>query len=139
MSWACPACGRTFARTGQTHVCSDWTVERHLEAGTKTGRALFERFVELVRSCGDFEYAVTKTTVTFKGRRRGFAGARPKEDRLVGYFDIPRRVDGPQIRSVAPYGKRLFVHHFSLDAPDQLGGDFAGWIREAYEVGEGHA
>ena len=110
-----------------------WTVERHLEAGTDHGRALFERFVSIVEACGEFRYAVAKTTVTFKGPRRGFAGARPVGDRLQGYFDVTWRIDDPRIRSIAPYQKDLFVHHFRVDALEQFDDEFAGWIAAAYE------
>jgi hypothetical protein len=110
-----------------------WTIERHLEAGTKHGRALFERFVELVASCGDYTTSVAKTTVTFKGPRRGFAGARPNGDRLIGYFDVMYRVEDARIRSAAPYQKDLFVNHFRVDSMEQLDDDFARWIADAYD------
>ena len=56
----------------------EWTVERHLEAGSDDGRALWHRFADLVAACGEHSLSVAKTTVTFKGPKRGFAGARPK-------------------------------------------------------------
>jgi hypothetical protein len=111
----------------------EWTVERHLEAGSERGRALFRRFEQLVAACGEFTHAVSKTTVTFKGPRRGFAGARPQGDRLVGYFDVARRIEDPRIRSAAPYQKDLFVHHFRIDDEAQLDEEFAAWIADAYE------
>jgi hypothetical protein len=110
-----------------------WTVERHLEAGSDHGRALFYRFVEIVAACGEYTTSVAKTTITFKGPRRGFAGARPNRDRLQGYFDVTYRVDDPRIQRVSPYQKDLFVHHFRVDAIDQLDGEFARWISDAYD------
>jgi hypothetical protein len=114
-------------------VSEVWTIERHLEAGSDDGRALFDRFVGIVAACGEYTTTVAKTTITFKGPRRGFAGARPAGDRLVGYFDVTFRVDDPRIRSVAPYQKDLFVHHFRVDSSDQLDDRFAGWIADAYD------
>jgi hypothetical protein len=108
----------------------EWTVERHLEAGSDLGRALWYRFAELVAGFGEHSLSVAKTTVTFKGPRRGFAGARPNGDELVGYFDVTYRVEDPRIRSVSPYQKDLFVHHFRVSSIDD---DFAGWISDAYE------
>ncbi len=93
-----------------------WTIERHLEAGSDHGRALFHRLVDIVAACGEYTTSVAKTTITFKGPRRGFAGARPVGDRLVGYFDVTYRVDDARIRSVAPYQKDLFVHHYRVDS-----------------------
>jgi hypothetical protein len=114
-----------------------WTVDDHLRGKPSEYVALYRRFVELVAACGPFTYAVAKTTITFKGSRRGFAGARPTERGVVGYLDLQRTVDDPRISSVAPYTKRLFVHHFRITAPAQLDAVFAGWVREAYEVGQG--
>jgi hypothetical protein len=40
-------------------------------------------------------------------------------------------------RYAAPYTKRLFVHQFRIRTPEQLDEEFAGWVREAYVVGQG--
>jgi hypothetical protein len=110
-----------------------WTIERHLQAGTQHGRALFHRFVDIVAACGEYTTSVAKTTITFKGPRRGFAGARPNGDRLEGYFDVTYRVDDARIRSRAPYQKDLFVHHFRVDSFEQMDDAFARWIADAYD------
>ena len=111
-------------------AASEWTVERHLEAGSEHGRELWLRFADLVAECGEHSLSVAKTTVTFKGPKRGFAGARPKGDELIGYFDVAYQVDDPRIRNVSPYQKDLFVHHFRISSIDNA---VAGWIRDAYE------
>jgi hypothetical protein len=115
----------------------EWTVERHLEAGSAHGRTLWHRLAEIVAACGEHSVSVSKTTITFKGPKRGFAGARPQGDELLGYFDVTYRVEGDsRIRSVAPYQKDLFVHHFRVE---EIDADVERWIRDAYEqVGCGH-
>ena len=115
-------------------VSDVWTIERHLEAGTDHGRALFHRFVEIVAVCGEYTTSVAKTTITFKGTRRGFAGARPNRDRLRGYFDVTYRVvDDPRVSRSSPYQKDLFVHHFRVDSLQQMDGEFVRWIADAYD------
>ena len=116
---------------------SEWTVQDHLRGKPPAVVALYQRFVELVQGCGPFSYAVSKTAITFKGSRRGFAGAKPKAHSLDGYLDLQRRVEDPRILSASPYTKRLVVHQFRISAPEQLDEDFAGWVREAYQVGQG--
>ena len=115
----------------------DWTVDDHLAGQPESSVALYREFVRLVESCGPFSYAVSKTSITFKGSRRGFAGARPHAAGLRGYLDLQRVVEDPRITNVSPYTKRLFVHHFRVCAPDELDDTFASWIREAYAVGAG--
>jgi hypothetical protein len=115
----------------------EWTVAAHLRGCDPSVVRLYDRFVELVEACGGFEVTVAKTAISFKGARRGFAGAKPKQRWLDGYFDLQRPLSDPRIRSASPYTKRLFVHQFRVDALDQLDEEFAGWIREAYDVGQG--
>jgi hypothetical protein len=115
----------------------EWTVEDHLRSKPPATVELYRRFVELVEACGPFDYAVSRTAITFKGSRRGFAGAKPTARALDGYLDLQRRVEDPRIRRAAPYTKRLFVHQFRISAPDEMDDEFAGWVREAYQVGQG--
>lgn len=69
----------------------EWTVERHLEAGSEAGRELWHRLADLVADCGEHSLSVAKTTVTFKGPRRGFAGARPKDELAYEQVGCGRR------------------------------------------------
>ena len=118
-------------------MADEWTVERHLEDKPAHVVALYRRFLELVEACGPFDYSVTKTAITLKGRRRGFAGLKPRGASLDGYLDLQRRVDDPRIRRSNPYTKRLFVHQFRVVDLAELDDELAGWVREAYAVGQG--
>lgn len=115
----------------------NWSVDDHLRDKPSTSVELYRRFVELVEACGPITYAVSKTTITFKGSRRGFAGARPTPTGLIGYLDLQRAVDDPRLGKPAPYTAKLFVHSFRIQAMEELDEEFIGWIREAYAVGQG--
>jgi hypothetical protein len=112
-------------------------IETHLDAAPPHVLALFERFRALVDACGPTTLRVTKTAIAFKGIRRGFAGATPHQSWLGGYLDLQREAAHPTIRSVAPYTKQLYVHHFHITDVDQMDDDFAGLVAEAYAVGAG--
>lgn len=114
-----------------------WTVERHLQGKRPEVIELYHRFIELAQASGPFTYAVSKSAITLKGTRRGFAGATLGERALKGYLDMPRLVQDARITRSAPYTKRLYVHHFRIDSPGQLDEKFAGWLGEAYQVGAG--
>jgi len=116
---------------------SAWTVERHLQGKRPEVIALYRRFIELAQACGPFTYAVSKSAITLKGTRRGFAGAILGEHALRGYLDLPRRVQDARITRSDPYTRHLYVHHFRIDSPGQLDEQFAGWLGEAYRVGAG--
>jgi hypothetical protein len=91
----------------------------------------------MVRQCGPFTYAVSKSGITFKGKRRGFAGARPIRRGLTGYLDLQRVVDDPRFISSSAYESRLYVHQMRLCGAGELDETLMGWIREAYAVGQG--
>jgi hypothetical protein len=114
-----------------------WTVEGHLAGQPDRSVELYRRFVSVVEQCGPFSYSVTKTIITFKGSRRGFAGARPTRRGLSVYLDLQRVVQDRRVISVAPYTRRLFVHQIRLVAVDDLDEQFRGWVGEAYAVGQG--
>jgi hypothetical protein len=114
-----------------------WTVERHLDSVSQPVRDLYRGFISLAEACGPFGYSVTKTAITLKGERRGFAGAKPKLQWLDGYLDLQRPVEDQRIRRCSPYTKKLFVHQFRVSEIGQLDSTFAQWVREAYEVGAG--
>jgi hypothetical protein len=114
-----------------------WRVEDHLAGKPEASVALYQRFVELVEECGPFTYAVAKTAITFKGTRRGFAGARPTTTGLAGYLDLRRVVEDRRFVRSTPYTKRLFTHQYRVTVPEDLDEEFAAWVREAYAVGAG--
>lgn len=118
-----------------------WTVERHLATASDRVSELYSRFIEMVEAIGPFSYAVSKTGITLKGTRRGFAGASVKPAALTGYFDLQRMLPETgtdvRVRGASPYTKRLFVHQFRITEPGHLDAAFAGWLREAYAVGRG--
>lgn len=114
-----------------------WTVEDHLAGQPASSIALYQRFVSMVEQCGPFTYSVTKTAITFKGSRRGFAGALPTRRGLSGYLDLQRVIEDRRVISAAPYTRRLFVHQIRLTTPDDLDEQFQGWVCEAYAVGQG--
>ena len=99
-------------------------------------KKLYQRFVELVRACGPFEYAPVRSQVGFRVRRI-FAGVRLTERALEGYLDLPRVVKSRRFRNVSPYQRNLFVHHFRVQSLGELDDQFGAWVRDSYGVGEG--
>jgi hypothetical protein len=116
----------------------EWTVERHLRGAPSEHVALYRVLEAVILSQGDVTMSVSKTTITFKGSRRGFAGARPTSKGVQGYLDLVRPLPlERRITRVSPYTKRLFVHQYVLRSTDDLDATFVGWVHEAFRVGEG--
>jgi hypothetical protein len=137
LAWTCPTCGRSFRRNRQPHVCDTTTVEDHLQGRDPAVVALFQSFAQAVADAGPSTYSPIKAQVGFQGQQRIFAGVRLTKRGLEGYLDLPRCVKSDRFRRVSPNTHRLFVHHFVLISADQLDAEFLGWIKEAYQVGQG--
>jgi hypothetical protein len=118
------------------HV-DEWSVERHLAGKPDWVLDIYERFIAMVELCGPFSYSVTKSAITLKGTRRGFAGAKPRARWFDGYLDMQVLVKDERILRASPYTQRLFVHQFRITRVEQIDDEFAGWVRAAYEVGNG--
>lgn len=63
-----------------------WTVEDHLHGADPGDVELYHAVAALIHECGPVTVSVSKTTITFKGQRRGFAGARPTRHGVQGYL-----------------------------------------------------
>jgi Domain of unknown function (DUF5655) len=114
-----------------------WTVEAHLHDTSETVRSLFESFERLIGDCGPYERSITKTAIAYKGTVRGFAGVTPRRHTLTGFLDLVEPVHEPPFTRVTPYTKRLWVHRFVVDDPQQFDEGFAARVAQAYAVGNG--
>jgi hypothetical protein len=56
--------------------------------------------------------------------------------RHSGHFVFARRIPHARFARIDTMSPRNHVHHFRITSPDDLDEVFAGWVREAYEVGE---
>lgn len=121
-----------------THDRRTWTVEDHLRDAPAEHVALYRLIEQHVLGLDDVTMSVSKTTITFKGRRRGFAGARPTRRGVQGYLDLTRSLHGdPRIRRADPYTTRLYVNHYLVTSEADLDATFRSWLDEAWRVGQG--
>lgn len=56
---------------------TQWSVDYHLRDAPPGHVALYRLIEDCLLGLDGVTLSVSKTTITFKGRRRGFAGARP--------------------------------------------------------------
>src|SRR5690625_545105 len=110
-----------------------WTEDDHLRDKPEEFIALYRHVRALIEGFGDVTASVSKTTITVKGSRRGFASARPTRTGVQGYCDLTRSlgIGDRRIRNVEPYQRNL--HHYHLADDADLDETFTGWLREAYD------
>lgn len=133
--WTGPRCGRTFANRNQTHTCAALgDLQRHFAGVDPAVRETYDRVLERVGSCGPVDVLAEKTRIALHVRM-SFAAFMPRRHWLNGHLILARRVDSPRFRKIEVYSPRNVLHAFRLHGPDEVDGEFAAWLAEAYETG----
>jgi len=96
--WKCKECGRQFANTNQSHSCGVYTVDQYLSDKPPHAVLLYQRFVELVVSCGPFITAPVKTRIGFQVRMIFAAVYNFTDDFIDGHVVLARRLESPHLR-----------------------------------------
>jgi uncharacterized protein DUF5655 len=134
--WACPVCGRTFANVNQSHACGTLGgLDRHFVGGDPAVRLTFDRIVQIVSALGPVTVLPERTRIALHARM-SFAAFVPRTRWLNGHLVLARRLESPRFRRITTYSPRNVVHELRLDSPDQVDDELAGWLAEAYRVGQ---
>ncbi len=112
-------------------------LQTHVDAMTPRERALWDKFVKLVRAAGPSEMVVTKSRIAFRAHRI-FAGGFFRARRLELFFDLPQPIPenerdhrfGP--RSVWEQGRKLWTHRLRIQSLDELDDKLALWLKESW-------
>jgi Domain of unknown function (DUF5655) len=133
--WTCPRCGRTFAARNQTHTCAPLgDVASHFARSQPPVREAYEAALAIVRGLGPVEVLAERTRIAWHVRM-SFAAFQPRVSWLDGHLVLARQVDSSRWQRVQVFSTRNVLHAFRLTGPDEVDGEFAGWLAEAYAVG----
>lgn len=133
--WTCPACGRGFANTNQSHACGRHALDAHFEGKPAAIRALFDAFAARLAQIGPFETLPQKTRIAFQARM-SFAQLTPRSGWIDGHLVLAAPSPRPFVRRIESLSPRNHVHHFRLASEADLGPEFLELLRQAYRVGE---
>ena len=124
-----------FANRNQSHSCEHHTVKQHLKGKSAHVRSLYEAFAALVEKCGPVSVVPTKTRIGFQVRMI-FAAVSLTTQGLDGHVVLSRRLEDPRFTRIESISPKNHVHHFQIQSLEELDGEVAGWLKEAYQVGE---
>ena len=133
--WKCPKCRRYFINQNMPHSCGRYSVERFLAGKSKQAIALYQRFCDLVNECGPVHIAPAKTRIGFQVSMIFAAVNKLSDHSLDAHVVLTRRLHGPRFRRIEMMTSKCYVHHFRIEALDELDREVKDWLREAYEVG----
>ena len=130
--WRCPRCGRKFANRNQTHTCArPGRLADHYAGRDPEVVATFRKLVATVRHNGRVTVLPEKTRVAFHARM-SFAAFTLRKHWIDGHVVLSRRRDSPRFRSVQFFSPGNVLHTFRLTGPEQVDGEVADWLREAF-------
>ena len=136
--WSCPDCGRSFANRNQTHTCAPLgDLDRHFAGAEPAVRETFDRVLAVVSALGPVTVLPEKTRIALHVRM-SFAALMPRRRWLNGHLVLARRVDSPRFVRVETFSPRNVLHEFRLSSPGEVDAELAGWLAEAYLVGQQH-
>jgi len=132
--WTCPACGRTFGRNLQGHLCVPVrTIDDFIAAQPEALRGIFlsvfdfvSQFEDVIIEPGD-KYLMLK-------RSRTFAALTPRLRWVRMWFSLPYTVDHDRIQSHERGNDRATGHSMQLHTPADVDDTVRGWLLEGYEA-----
>lgn len=98
---------------------------------------MFDRLRAAIEAIGPVAVLPEKSRIAFHVRM-SFAAVMPRKNWLDGHLVLARRVDSPRFRRIETFSPRNVLHAFRITSPDEIDGEFTGWLAEAYSVGEQH-
>jgi len=133
--WQCPRCRRKFANQNQSHFCGRYDLKSHFDGKPRELRAIFDAVVTMIRGIGPVTVLPEKTRIAFQARM-SFAQLTPRTKWVDGHVVLARRFEHPRFRRIETISPRNHVHHFRFFTVADVDADVAGWLKEAYAVGQ---
>src|SRR5512140_270934 len=133
--WRCPLCGHRFTAKNMSHSCGRWTLAVHFKGRPRRLRQVFDRIVQIARSCGPAMVYAQKTRIVIQQRVR-FAGAVVRSDWLDVHLWLKREVNHPRLSRTEELGGLGFACHFKLRDPTEIDESLADLVHEAYHLAQ---
>jgi hypothetical protein len=131
-AWLCPACGRQFGRTNQSHACvPPMPLEQYLARLEPAQRATCSAVLDYLATLGEITVDAVNVGILVK-RHRTFAELRPMKGRMALSFLVSRSIEDPRIKRDLALSKRRRALYADLHRPEDLDAGVREWLREAY-------
>lgn len=131
--WACPQCGRQFAKRNQWHSCLAYDVDDHFAGKDPRLREIFDLLVAEMEQFGPLRIDAIKRNINLIARHHlGGVEVQQKALRLGFLHDEP--LESERIVRVTRLGPHRVGHTVKLHSPDDVDDELLGWLRKAYEL-----
>lgn len=110
-------------------------MEKFLAGKSADAVALYERFSALVHQCGQVKLAPAKTRIGFQVRMIFAAVNKLNDGCLEAHVVLTRRLRNRRFKRIETMSPKCYVHHFTVEALNDLDQEVADWLSEAYQTG----
>lgn len=98
-------------------------------------RAIFDKLVSVAKKNGPVTVLPEKTRIALQVRM-SFAAFVIRRNWVDGHVVLARRLENPRFRRIETFSPRNHLHAFRFESLEEIDDEVAGWLAEAYRVGE---
>ena len=130
--WTCPACGRTFGRNRQGHLCVPVRqLDEFLDA--QPHREIFQAVVDHVQTLQGAIIEPGDAYLMLK-RRRKFAALTPRRRWVRLWFILPHAIDHDRIQSRTKDAGAGVAHYVQLHTTADVDDTLRDWLTQSWET-----
>lgn len=116
-----PSCGRA--------TLADWKARMCPNALT-----LYDRFEQMIASCGEYHIAPAKTRISFLGHVRFANITKLSEAGMDFNFALPTPVQSVRVLKLEEIIPGWWIHRLRAVVPQELDDELQEWLRESYRL-----
>jgi hypothetical protein len=132
--WTCPECGVKLVSRNLWHSCGMATLDDWFARMGPRARRMYDRFEELIASCGEYYVSPAKTRIAFLGRVR-FAGITSiSENGMTCNFALDHPLKCHRFVRVEEVVPGWWSHQLRITDPAQLDEQVRSWLLESYRL-----
>lgn len=134
--WPCPACGREFRRSKQSHTClPGCTADDTFRAYPLSHRAIYDAIVAHLETLGPVHIDAVQVGVFLK-RTHKLAEIRPRARSVQLALVLPHTIEHPRIGRHSRSSPERIWHPVPLATVADFDADVRAWLTEAYFAAE---
>jgi hypothetical protein len=116
------------------HSCGRATLDEWKERMGPRARTLYDRFEEMIASCGEYHVAPAKSRIAFLARVR-FAGIGSLSEKgMTCTFTLPHPLQSQRFAKVYEVAPGWWAHRLRITDPAELGDEVQGWLADSYRL-----
>jgi len=128
--WACPVCGRRFAKPKQWHSCKVRGLDAHFRGKDPRLRSVFDALRRALERSGPLRVDAVESTINLVSKHH-FGGIAVRREYLRVGFIADHEIRDQRISRAQRVAPRRVSHHVMVRSLGDLDAQLLGWLAEA--------